>query len=52
MTRPHRMLISYHYARRIDMEAAVARFPERPKVFANSGAFSALTLGAPIDVVE
>lgn len=55
MTDPFRMLISYHYFRNSDVdEILTTMFPDDPipEVFADSGAFSALTQGAPIDVHE
>lgn len=53
-TDPFRCLISYHYFRGEDMDALLGKhFGEhRPEVFADSGAFSAMTQGAPIDVRE
>lgn len=55
MIDPFRMLLSYHYFRGNDMHDILDRmFPTdpRPEVFADSGAFSALTQGAPVDVDE
>jgi hypothetical protein len=46
------MLISYHYARELNFDALLKRFATVPKVFADSGAFSAVTLGTKIDLVE
>jgi hypothetical protein len=45
-------LISYHYFRTRDLDALFATFPEPPEVFADSGAFSAMTQGVTIDVDE
>lgn len=48
-----RMLLSYHYAQRWDMAEILARyFPpdDPPELFLDSGAFSAKTQGAEIDV--
>lgn len=55
MTDPFRMLLSYHYFRSTDMSELLDRmFPTdpRPEIFADSGAFSAMTQGAPVDVDE
>lgn len=49
---PLRMLISYHYFRTSDLDRYFEQFPEHPEVFADSGAFSALSVGADIDVDE
>lgn len=49
------MLISYHYFRTSDIGAILdEKFPNDPppEVFADSGAFSAMTQGAPVDVHE
>jgi hypothetical protein len=46
------MLISYHYAKTLDFDALLRRFATVPKLFADSGAFSASTLGTRIDLVE
>jgi hypothetical protein len=52
-TRPHKMLISYHYARGKDLGEMVGKlFRTRPQIFGDSGAFSALSLGQPISVEE
>lgn len=49
-----RMLISYHYFQRQNIDEMLAKyFPDGdPEVFADSGAFSAKTQGAPVDVHE
>jgi hypothetical protein len=53
MSRPHKLLISFHYARNLDFAAWIRdNFTERPMVFADSGAFSAQSQNAPIDVGE
>jgi len=44
------MLVSYYYFKRADFDALFAGFCEKPKVFADSGAFSAKSLGADITV--
>lgn len=52
---PFRMLLSYHYFRTINIhELLDDKFPTdpAPEVFADSGAYSALTQGAAIDVHE
>lgn len=49
---PLRMLISYHYFRQSDLDRYFEQFPEHPEVFADSGAFSAASVGAEIDVDE
>jgi hypothetical protein len=52
---PFRMLISYHYFRSTDITELLDRdFPADPvpEVFADSGAFSALTQDAAVDVHE
>lgn len=43
-------LISYYFYRTIDLDRLVAKFAEPPLLFADSGAFSALTQGASIDL--
>ncbi len=49
--RPHRMLFSYHYAKRLDItEFLTVKLSHRPVVFADSGAYSALSLGTEIDI--
>lgn len=50
--RPHRMLWSYHYAKRADVGSTFGKMAHRPVVFADSGAYSALTQGAAIDLDE
>jgi hypothetical protein len=45
-----RILISFHYYRTSDLDKLVGEFPEPPEIFADSGAFSAMTQGAEIDV--
>lgn len=53
MIDPFRCLISYHYFRDEPMGPLLAKYfgeDTPPEVFADSGAFSALTQGAPIDV--
>jgi hypothetical protein len=47
-----RILLSFHYYRRTDLDALVARFSEPPEVFADSGAFSAKHQGANINLAE
>ncbi len=48
--RPHRMLWSYHYAKRSDLADVLRQMAHKPVVFADSGAFSALTQGAVIEL--
>jgi hypothetical protein len=51
----YRVLLSYHYFRNVDLDAAMAQHfgaGPLPEVFADSGAYSAWKLGATIDVVE
>lgn len=51
--RPHRLLISYHYFRRLKVaEWLRDHFDGPARVFADSGAFSAKTQGAQIDRAE
>lgn len=49
-----RVLISYWYYKNIDLEALLEKYftPPYPDIFADSGAFSALTQGAEITVEE
>lgn len=47
-----RLLLSYHYYKEADLDELLARFPVKPQVFADSGAFSALTTGAAIDLKD
>lgn len=49
--RPHRILLSYHYYRQ-PLGPLLARFKYPVKVFGDSGAFSAWSLGKPIEVGE
>lgn len=49
---PLRVLISYHYFRTCDLDELFGRFHERPRVFADSGAYSAQSLGARIDLKD
>lgn len=51
VARPHRILLSYHYFRR-PLKPLLARFKYPVKVFGDSGAFSAWSLGKPIEVGE
>lgn len=46
------MLLSYHYFKAVDLDALVARFSEPPSIFADSGAYSAMTQGAAIDLAD
>lgn len=45
-----KFLLSFYYYRKVDLEQAFGN--PRPQLMADSGAFSALTLGAPIDINE
>lgn len=47
-----RILLSFHYYRRTDLDALVARFSEPPQVFADSGAYSAMSQGAAIQLPD
>lgn len=49
---PFKMLISFHYYRKVDVAEQLARFPTRPMVFADSGAFSAYSQGADVKVAD
>lgn len=44
------VLLSYHFWQKRDLDEAFEPFPERPLVFADSGAYSADTVGAQIDL--
>lgn len=44
------VLLSYHFWRGQNVADELAKFDERPVMFADSGAFSASTIGATIDV--
>jgi hypothetical protein len=46
------ILISYHYFKTIDLDKLFGYFPRRPNVFADSGAYSAQSLGVPINLGE
>lgn len=48
----HRLLMSYHYFRKTDLDRMVGKFAMPARIFADSGAYSASTLGAEIDVRE
>jgi len=51
--RAHRLLISYHYFRSKPLgRLLVERYATKPRIFADSGAFSALTQGAVISIEE
>lgn len=45
-------LFSYHYCKKVDMAELVAPLDPKPPLFADSGAFSAHTLGGEISVDE
>lgn len=45
---PVKMLVSFHYYRDVDFDALLANFAVPPMVFADSGAFSAMSQGAPV----
>ena len=50
---PFKILLSYHYFRTNNLDADVAKyFPQPPHIFGDSGAYSAMTQGAPIDLGE
>lgn len=44
------VLLSYHFWQKRDLADALGGFPERPLVFADSGAYSADSVGAVIDI--
>jgi hypothetical protein len=50
VTAPIAVLLSYHFWRDLDLDEALGLWPEHPLVFADSGAFSASTVGAEVDV--
>lgn len=50
--RPLRVLFSFHYVRNEDMGELLKSFKHPVEVFSDSGAFSAYTLGKPIDEDE
>lgn len=45
-----RLLLSFHYYRDVDLDDFLGKFPERPDVFVDSGAYSAKSLGEAIDI--
>lgn len=45
----YNILFSYHYAKKLDLPKYFKQFDPKPTVFADSGAYSAATLGAVID---
>lgn len=47
-----RILLSFHYFKAVDLDALVARFSEPPDIFADSGAYSAMTQGADVQLPE
>ena len=49
---PLSILCSFHYYRGEDLDEMASRFRVPPRIFADSGAFSAFTQGAEIDVEE
>lgn len=46
------LLLSYFFWRTLDLDKALSRFEERPLVFADSGGFSAASIGATIDLED
>jgi hypothetical protein len=50
----HRILISYHYYQKDNLDQLFAKYfePPYPDVFGDSGAFSAWSLGKPINIQE
>jgi hypothetical protein len=51
---PYRILISYHYFKNVDLEKMIDRWFDGhiPDIFADSGAFSASTQAAPINLMD
>jgi hypothetical protein len=49
---PPKFLLSYHYFKRTDLDRLVERMPIKPMIFADSGAYSAFTQGAEIDIKD
>jgi len=49
---PPKFLLSYHYFKKEDLDALVATMPVRPMIFADSGAYSAFSQGAEINIKE
>lgn len=47
-----KVLFSFHYYRDTDLDELVAAFPTPPQVFADSGAFSAMSVGADVQLHE
>ena len=47
-----RLLLSFHYYRDVDLDDFLGKFPERPDVFTDSGAFTAKTQGESIDIAD
>ena len=46
------ILISYHYFQKSDLDKWLSQYTVKPLVFADSGAYSAMTQGAPIQINE
>lgn len=51
-TQPAKFLLSYHYFKAMDLDELVAGMHAKPMVFADSGAFSAFTQGAEVNLKE
>lgn len=51
-SQPPKFLLSYHYFKSEDLDALVEQMPVRPMLFADSGAYSAYSQGAVIDIKE
>lgn len=47
-----KILLSYYYFRTTDLDQVLSTFQEKPQVFADSGAYSAMTRGETIDVKD
>lgn len=46
------ILLSFHYYRDTDLDALIGKFATPPRVFADSGAFSAMSVGADVQLHE
>jgi hypothetical protein len=49
---PPKFLLSYHYFKKTDLDKLIARMPIKPMIFADSGAYSAFSQGAEIDIKD
>lgn len=49
---PPKFLLSYHYFKKTDLDEFIGGMPTKPMIFADSGAYSAFSQGAHIDIKD